>query len=98
MSFLSFKRSPSKRQEQDEVYRKAEEERKKQEMEEEEKKQKREAIMSSYMQQRPPESQPPRARLNPKLTRRGAPPGYDDLPLDENKPKIAAKLTHDGKY
>ena len=102
MSFLSFKRSPSKKQLQEnallEERKKAELEKIRQEEEEEnDKKQKANEILTSYKQSRPIEINPPRSRLNPKLTRRALPPSYEDLPSDDlNKSKIVTKLSHNG--
>ena len=104
MSFLSFKRSPSKKQLQEdaltEARRKVEIEKiRQQEEEEEEKRQKADEVLTSYKQPRPMEVNPPRSRLNPKLTRRALPPDYEDLPSDDrSKPKTAAKLSHNGWF
>ena len=102
MSFLSFKRSPSKKETQNAALvaeRLQEEERQKLEREEEEKKRQKEQVLAAYKQGRPQEENPPRARLNPKLTQRGAPPDFADIPADDDKhkPKTATKLTHDGR-
>ena len=65
----------------------------------EEKKRQKEQVLAAYKQGRTPEENPPRARLNPKLTQRGAPPDSADVPTDndKHKPKTATKLTHDGR-
>ena len=60
-------------------------------------KRKKEAIMAAYKQERPKDVNPPRSRLNPKLTQRGAPPGYDDVPPEKHAPKVVPKLAHNGQ-
>ena len=101
MSFLSFKKSPSKKQQQDEALaeaqRQLEVQREKQKAEEEERKRKKQEVLATYKQERPKEVNPPRSRLNPKLIQRGAVPGYEDLPPEKKAPKVTPKLAHNGQ-